>query len=55
MAEPPKKSTARPHFVGDSANFPTFKVNVQAPTKNAATSTPKAQTQAPAENPKGNK
>jgi hypothetical protein len=53
MGEPPKKPTTRPYFVGDSANFPTFNVNVPAPTKGAATSLPKAQAQAPAEKPKG--
>jgi len=58
MAEPPKRDATRPNFVGDtfrhdSANFPTFKVNVPAPTRPAAAATPKAQAQAPAAKPKG--
>lgn len=53
MAEPPKKPTTRPYIVGDSANFPTFKVTVPAPTKSAATSPAKAQAPAPAAKPKG--
>ncbi len=51
MAEPPKNPTARPSLGMDSANFPTFRVNVPAATKSAATSPPKAQ--APAAKPKG--
>jgi hypothetical protein len=54
MAELPKAPTTRPSLGMDSANFPTFKVNVPAPTKSAATATPKAaQAQAPAAKPKG--
>jgi|HubBroStandDraft_3_1064219.scaffolds.fasta_scaffold1927843_2 hypothetical protein len=53
MAEPPKRPTARPHLGMDSANFPTFKVNVPAPTKSAAAAPPKAQAQAPVAKPKG--
>jgi hypothetical protein len=52
MAEPPKKSDTC-IYRNDSANFPTFKVNVQAPIKNAATSPPKDQPKATAEKPQG--
>ena len=52
MAEPPKKSDTY-LYRNDSVNFPTFKVNIQAPTKNATTSPPKVQTKATAEKPKG--
>jgi hypothetical protein len=55
MAEPPKKPITRPHFVGDSANFPTFKINVPAPTRAAGTSPPKAPAQAPMAKPKDGK
>jgi hypothetical protein len=58
MAETPKKPITRPYFVDEtvsinSANFPTFKVNVPAPTKSAATSPPEAQAPAPGVKPKG--
>jgi hypothetical protein len=53
MAETPKRPVTRPSLGMDSANFPTFKVNVPAPTKSAATSPPKAQAPAPAAKPKG--
>ena len=53
MAEPPKQPAPRPYFIGDSANFPTFKVNVPAPTKSAAAAPPKALAPAPAAKPKG--
>jgi hypothetical protein len=52
MAEPPKKPTTST-YRHDSANFPTFKVNVPAPTKSAAVSPPKVQAPAPAAKPKG--
>jgi hypothetical protein len=58
MAELPKKDPTRPHIVGDvvrndSANFPTFKVNVPAPSRSVASPLPKAQGEAPAAKPKG--
>jgi hypothetical protein len=57
MAELPKKPVTRPQFVGDSANeslnFPTFKVNVPAPTKVAATSQTRDQAQDPVAKLKG--
>jgi hypothetical protein len=53
IATRPKKPDTGPHFAGDSANFPTFNVNVPAPTKGTATSSPKDRAQAPAGKPKG--
>jgi len=53
MAETPKRPSRAQGIGMDSANFPTFKVNVPAPTKGAASSLPKAHTQAPAAKPMG--
>ena len=53
MAEPPKNPPPSRAFVGDSANFPTFKVNVAAPAKSAPSSPSKAQAPAPLAKSKG--
>ncbi len=55
MTKQPKKPTTHKSIGMDSANFPTFKISVPAPTKPTATSLPKAPTQVSSAKPKDSK